>query len=249
MDAASRDTSFSSPYESHRDQANAAAKPQAIKAARLPMHHRQSSQAHSAQMRQEIAPWGTLFPTPAGCRAVSYSSWHRFSTASTNSKSSEKLRASVLLEEHGTTPDFDPPLLERCDLRVAEEVVRSNPNTARTLQRSSSGLYIAYRRKYPCIQHAQSTRTSSTSSWTTATSEGNPQPGTSEPITFEKRMVRPASTSSLLTASFKEPVSKPKPAVTPKVALENIKKEFGMKDLSVEDLPEDAFETDSEDED
>lgn len=62
-------------------------------------------------------------------------------------------------------------------------------------------------------------------------------------------MVRPASTSSLLTAGLNESSQKQQGVVPPKIAMEKIAKELGLEKMKIEDLPEDAFETDSKDED
>lgn len=227
---------------------SAQTQPQRMTQARPQTHRRNDSQVQNVLMRQDIAAWASLHPTPPGSRAVSFSSWRRFSKMSATSKSSEDMRASILLEEHGTTPEFDPPLLERCELRIPEdEAVCGNPETDRVLKRCSSGLNIAYpRRNHPRIQQTHSTRTSSTTSWITATSEAGSPPDAPKPITFTKQMVRPASTSSLLTASIKESKPKREDTMPPKDAMEKIVKEMGLENLTIDDLAEDAFETDSE---
>ena len=214
-----------------------------------PIYARNSLQEGNTLMRQSIASWNALSPVPPACRTVSFSSWRRFSTTSTNSKSSEDMRASVLLEDHGTTPEFDMPLLERCGLPVRESMPCDNPDAERTFRRSSSGLYIANNRRH--IQRIHSNhpvRTSSTSSWTTARSASSSQLDTLPEIRFQKQMVRPASTSSLLTQGIKESPPRKQRMVPPKIAMKEIAKELGLKRMNIEDLPEDAFETDSEDE-
>lgn len=73
------------------------------------------------------------------------------------------------------------------------------------------------------------------------------QPSASKPLTFSKQMIKVASTTSLLTVGFKKSSPKPSCALPPKAAIEAIGKQLGFKVLNIEDLPEDAFETDSED--
>ncbi|KAJ4299941.1 hypothetical protein N0V90_005189 [Kalmusia sp. IMI 367209] len=201
------------------------------------MCRRSSSAAHNALMRQIMEPWGSLSTTPPGCRAISYSSWRRFSTASSSPKSADEMTASTLCEASGLSRDFNPPLLERCDLRVAENIVCGKPVT------------VERQRCHPHVRHRSQTTNSSASSWTTATSECSSQAasGRSEPIAFKKETVKRRNTNSLLTASFK--AAEPKHSqrkVQPKVALAKLGKEYGIQTLSIEDLPEDAFESDSE---
>ncbi|KAF2439861.1 hypothetical protein P171DRAFT_435716 [Karstenula rhodostoma CBS 690.94] len=244
MDTASRNTSSSSLYESHQSRAETKSRP--INVA-CPEMRRTSSAEHNALMRQIMAPWGSLSSTPPACRAVSYSSWRHFSATSSNqSKSRDEMTASALLGANGLAPEFDPPVLERCNLRIAEEVLCGNP-TAEPQELPQLRQRNRNPRYYPRFQRTQSRRTSSTSSWSTFASEGSYQPGASEPITFEKQMVRPASTSSLLTMSFKGSPKASRCTEPPKVVLDKIGKEFGIESLSIDDLPEDAFESDSED--
>ncbi|KAK3215616.1 hypothetical protein GRF29_8g558694 [Pseudopithomyces chartarum] len=239
MGAPTRSTSLLSVHESSHGEAKT--QPQRIPT-RPPM--RESSQSNNMLMRQDIAAWAHLNPVPPSCQMVSFSSWRRFSATSGNSRSSEEMRASVLLEEHGTTPDYDPPLLERCPLRVDEDAASDTSNVEQNVQRSSSGQHVGNPSRYSRTQHARTARTSSTSSWTTATSDSSSRPSLSK-LDFQKRKVRPASTTSLLTEGFKE---SPKCRLPPKAAMEKIGKELGFKALKIEDLPEDAFDSDSDDE-
>ncbi|KAL1596520.1 hypothetical protein SLS60_009167 [Paraconiothyrium brasiliense] len=247
MDAASRDTSLCSVYESYLDRAETKSQP--ISVARPDMR-RSSSAEHNALMRQIIAPWGSLSSTPPACRAVSYSSWRRFSAASSNqSKSRDEMTASALLDVDGLAPQFDPPVLERCNLRIAQEVLCGNPMAEPRPELPQVRYNVRAQRYHPRFQCTQSSRTSPTGSWTTLNSESSSHPGASKPIAFKKQMVRPASTSSLLTMSFKSSPKTSQCTEPPKEALAKIGKEFGIEDLSIDDLPEDAFESDSEDED
>jgi hypothetical protein len=247
MDAASRNTSFSSLYEPYQGRAEEKSRP--INVAR-PDIRRTFSADHNAHMRQIMAPWGSLSSTPPGCRAVSYSSWRRFSATSSNqSKSRDEMTAMALLDANGLAPEFDPPMLERCNLAIAEEVLCGNPTVEppelpMLRQRNKIPRYC------PRSRRTQSSRTSSAGSWSTPTSEDSSQPGASKPITFRKQMVRPASTSSLLTMNFKgSPPKSPRCTESPQAALAKIGKDFGIEGLCIDDLPEDAFESDSEDED
>ncbi|KAL5426241.1 hypothetical protein PMIN07_011609 [Paraphaeosphaeria minitans] len=244
MDSASRNTSSSSLYDSCLDRADTKSQPIDVD---RPDIGRTSSAEHNALMRQIMAPWGSLSSTPPACRAVSYSSWRHFSATSSNhSKSRGEMTASALLGENGLAPDFSPPVLERCNLTIAEEVLCGNP-TAELPELPQLRQRNRHPRYYPLFQRTQSSRTSSTGSWSTLASEGSYRPGASEPITFSKQMVRPASKSSLLTMSFKEPPKASRCTEPPKVVLDKIGKEFGIERLSIDDLPEDAFESDSED--
>lgn len=243
MDTASRDTSFSSLYESCQQRAETS---HPINVARPDMR-RTAPAEQNALMRHIMEPWGSLSSTPPACRAVSYSSWRRFSATSSNqSKSRDEMTASALLGANGLAPEFDPPMLERCNLTIAEEVLCGNP-TAGLLELPQLRQRNRDPRYCPRFQRTTSSRASSTGSWSTLASEGSCRPGASEPINFSKQMVRPASTSSLLTMSFKESPKASRCTEPPKVALEKIGREFGIEGLSIDDLPEDAFESDSED--
>ena len=243
MGAPSRSTSLLSVPESSHGEAKT--QPQRIPT-RPPM--REPSQSHNMLMRQDIAAWAHLNPVPPSCQMVSFSSWRRFSATSGNSRSSEEMRASVLLEEHGTTPDYDPPLLERCPLRIDEDAESDASNVEQNVQRSSNGQHVGNPSRYSRTQYARTARTSSTSSWTTATSESSSRPILLLKADFQKRKVRPASTTSLLTEGFKESLNRSLCRLPPKAAMEKIGKELGFKALKIEDLPEDAFDSDSDDE-
>lgn len=247
MAIAGRDISFSSLYDSHLNRTDMKSQP--INVDRGDMR-RTNSAEHNLHMRQIMEPWGTLSSTPPACRAVSYSSWRHFSATSSNqSKSRDEMTASNLLGANALAPEFNPPVLERCDLSVTEEVPCGNPTAAAAPEMLPLRQRTRYPRYHPRHQRNQPSRTSSrTSSWSTLASEGSYRAGASDPITFSKQMVRPASTSSLLTMSFKESPKASRCAEPPKVALDKIGKEFGIEKLSIDDLPEDAFETDSEDE-
>ncbi|KAJ4351953.1 uncharacterized protein N0V89_007298 [Didymosphaeria variabile] len=247
MDAASRNTSFSSLNESYLDRAETKSQP--INVVRPDMR-RSSSAEHNALMRQIMAPWGSLSSTPPGCRAVSYSSWRRFSATSSNqSKSRNEMTASALLEVNGLAPEFDPPVLERCNLSIAEEVLCGNPTAEQLPELPQVRYNVRGQRYHPRFQRTQSSRTSSTGSWTTLTSDGISPPGAPKPIAFKKQMVRPTRTSSLLTMGFKGSPKTSQRTEPPREALVKIGKEFGIESLSIDDLPEDAFESDSENED
>ncbi|OAG02318.1 uncharacterized protein CC84DRAFT_1008919 [Paraphaeosphaeria sporulosa] len=244
MDAASQNTSFSSLYDSYLDRADTKSQPINVD---RPDMRRTASAEHNAIMRQIMEPWGNLSSTPPACRAVSYSSWRHFSATSSNqSKSRDEMTASALLGENGLAPDFNPPMLERCNLSIAEEVVCGNP-TAQPPELPQLRQRNRDPRYYPRFQRTQSRRASSTGSWSTLASESSYQMGASEPVSFNKQMVRPASTSSLLTMSFKESPKAPRCTEPPKAALDKIGKDFGIERLSIDNLPEDAFESDSED--
>jgi hypothetical protein len=247
MDAANRNTSFSSLYKSYQDRAVEKSHP--INVAR-PEMRRTFSAEHNAHMRQIMAPWASLSPTPPGCRAVSHSSWRRFSaTPSNQSKSRDEMKASALLEANGLAPQFDPPMLERCNLAIVEEVLCGNP-TAEPPELPMLRQHNRYPRYYSRFQRTRSSRTSSAGSCSTLISEDGSQSGASAPLTFRKQMVRPASTSSLLTMSFKgSPPNSSRRTESPQAAFAKIGKEFGIEGLCIDDLPEDAFESDSEDED
>ncbi|KAF2247359.1 hypothetical protein BU26DRAFT_597243 [Trematosphaeria pertusa] len=194
-----------------------------------PQHKRTTSAAHNVAMRAIIKPWGGLSYTPPGCQAVSYSSWTRFSASGTGSKSSEDLKASVLWAAQGTTPDYDPPLLERTYLGVDQPLVCGKPNRDRDEERRF------HRRNQ-----------ASTSSWSTASSEYGSQ-AASEPIIFRKEAVKGSTTSSLLTSSFKSTPPPVRIPEQPKVTME-MAKEHGLDELSTSQLPS-ATDSDDEEED
>ena len=203
------------------------------------MSRSNSSAAHNALMRQIMEPWGSLSSTPPSCEAISYSSWRRFSTASSSSRSSNEMTAAALCATNGLSRHRNPPLLERFDLRVADDFVCGKPDTGR------------YQRHGLHAQHKTQTTNSSASSWMTTPSESSSQaaPGPSQPITFKKEVVKRRNTNSLLTASVKaEEPKRLQRLVPPKDTLAKVGREYGIQTLSIEDLPEDAFESDSEDE-
>lgn len=244
MDGTSKNISSSSLDGASLDSEKAKSQPINVN---QPEMRRQLSAEHNAHMRQVIAPWGSLSSTPEGCRAVSYSSWRRFSATSSNRpRPSNEMTAAALLEANGLTAEFDPPVLERCDLSINEDIV-GNPTAELPGFRYINQQY-RNRRYNQRLRSKQFSRTSSTSSWSTLTSEDSSRSAASDSVLFQKQRVRPARTSSLLTMSFKgtpeEKSTEPSQAV-----LARIGKEFGIERLSINDLPEDAFESDSEDED
>ena len=193
---------------------------------------RKTSEAHNLTMREIIKPWAGLSSQPPGCWTVSYSSWSKFRSSSESSKSKDDMLASVLWNSRGTSPDYNPPVTEWCNLGIeaqAPAVVDSNTNARpirkRERLRKSSG---------------------SASSWSTACSCGsigleNEENG----ISFMRVPVSKVSTSSLLTISFQ---SAPGTGLWERMSpSEVLAKEMKERMLQADMLPS-AFDSDSEDE-
>jgi hypothetical protein len=157
------------------------------------LQRNKTSTGHNAVMREIIRPWADLASTPPGCRAVSFSSWTRFSSDNCKASSAD-LKASVLCAGTGTKPDFDPPLLERVYLGVDQPMACAK-----------SGPLQCDRTRIPRPEGG------SVSSWETTTS-GRTMTSTpacnmmtsTEPIAFRKIEIRasPSPSSSLLTESL-----------------------------------------------
>jgi len=145
------------------------------------------------------------------------------------------MKASVLLKACGTTPDYDPPLLERTNLGIDQSVVQCGKPKVPKMRQQHKG--------------NEKRKGSSLSSWTTAmSSEGSSVQDAmeTEPIVFHKETFRKTPTSSLLTTGFKEvEVVQEKAEKKPKIT-EEMAREFGVERLSISCLDEDAFESDSE---
>ncbi|KAF2875965.1 hypothetical protein BDV95DRAFT_603347 [Massariosphaeria phaeospora] len=190
------------------------------------------SQAHNAAMRELMRPWGSLPPTPPGSRAVSFSSWSRFSASTTSSKSSEEMTAATIWGIKGTTPDYNPPPTEWCYLGAEQPLVPGKPQDRPTRQQRQ--------------QQQQHRRQQSSGSWATASSVS--VSGTA-PIVFRKEEVRGAKTSSLLTESLKSggPCEAQSAAGVLGKQLGVGAGAGGMARLSASMLPS-AFDSDSEDE-
>jgi len=156
----------------------------------LPHPHFQRSKtstAYNAAMRQIIRPWAYLASTPPGCRAVSFSSWTRFSP-STRRKPNIDLKASVLCAATGTTPGYDPPLLECAHLGV-DQFGKSEP--ARSEERG----------RLRSESNSASLRTTARSGSRVASVAACSSMASAEPITFRKIEVKASRspTNSLLT--------------------------------------------------
>ena len=184
-------------------------------------HKRKISKEQNAAMREIIKPWAYLPSIPPGCRAVSYSSWTKFSPSSDHTKSKADLSASVLCNSSGTSSDYNPPLFERTYLGVDQPEIAGNPELK------------------PRDIHRR--RPNSGSSRPTASS--CPVTG-SEAITFRKVSVRTVSTSSLLTESLR---STPGAGLQRRDSgFGVIARELKARRLSASMLPS-AFDSDSED--
>jgi hypothetical protein len=187
-------------------------------------HLPKTSAAQNAFMHDLIRPFAGTWPTPAGCRLVSFSSWTRFSSSTENKKTSDEMKASVLWAAAGKQPDFDPPILEWTNYGVDQSIKPGNP-----LEVNQSSQ-----------RHWHVRKQDSNNSTPTAQA-------VSEPITFAKQSVRWTSTCSLLSATIKTlPVQglvrEKKPLITLEMA-----REFGINQLS-SSLLSDPFQ-DSSDED
>ncbi|KAF2002049.1 hypothetical protein P154DRAFT_150555 [Amniculicola lignicola CBS 123094] len=190
----------------------------------LPLE-RNGSKAHNIAMREIIKDWGSIPESPPGCQSISYSRWSRFSASTGSSTPTEEMKASTLWAPRGTTPDFNPPVLERTYLGVEnlDPALGQGPQ-----QRGRAG----QRRKF-----------GSDSSWMTESSRGSSR-STSEAIAFKREMVKPASTTSLLTESIKP---SPLGARRSASAIEILTKGMKNQRLSASMLPS-AFDSDSEEE-
>lgn len=188
---------------------------------------RRNPVAQNEIMREIIRSWGGVPTTPPGCRAVSFSSWTRFS-AKHRTKSSEEMKASILCAAAGTTPDYDPPLLERTYLGVDQTPHSVNPEKKDAYYRRH------HIRKQACRNDA---RTSSNSPCGSREALG--------PITFRKEVVRKAPTNSLLTRSLSSQSSVDTEGQHPRITVD-MAKEFGIKELSTSALS-DVFGSDEED--
>ncbi|KAF2675860.1 hypothetical protein K458DRAFT_492827 [Lentithecium fluviatile CBS 122367] len=217
------------------------------------LRRNKTSAVHNARMREIIRPWAELASTPPGCRAVSFSSWTRFSSDN-RSKSSDELKASVLCAANGTMPDFNPPLLEQVYLGADQPPL---PPACRKEEVKVKRIGKQQPQAQSQLHPQQRRETDSTRSWATATSSSSVASASTcstqefpEPITFRKKEVKGSLSPpcSLLTASINaspawsgEPL---KPCITEEMA-----KEFGVMKLSSSHLPETCFDDSDEEND
>ncbi|CAO2649761.1 Nn.00g010530.m01.CDS01 [Neocucurbitaria sp. VM-36] len=189
---------------------------------RRQQHSKRSSTDSNAALRELLKPWGTLPFTPQSCRAISFSSWTRFTASNTSTTPTGELKASTLCKANGLAPTYNPPASEWTYLGADQPVHAEKPGNMR---------------------RGGHRRQRSSASWTTVSSASDGGEKT-EPIQFRKQEVKIVNTSSQLTNSFKMS------AVAGKVPSkrETMMKRLGFEGMNCDELPS-AFETDSEDED
>lgn len=154
--------------------------------AQSPLHKRKASAEHNAAMRDLMKPWGSIAPSPPGCRSIMYSSWSRFNAGNISSKSSDDLKASILWAGTGTTPDFNPPVLERTYLGVVQEKP-GKPGKPRGVQ----GRRRSHRKQSDLRN-----------SWSTLSS-GSDAEVEDDRVTFKRQAIKSVSTSSLISSSLR----------------------------------------------
>jgi hypothetical protein len=175
------------------------------------LHHKRTPSAESTASLPNYTPLhnciGNITTSPSHTHIAS-ASWRRFSSKRPDSPPGE-LKASLLCKETGKSASYDPPVDEWCVLDADVPVYVGKPLQKRMMRRREEG---------------------SASSSTVSSNQ-------SGAITFKKREVKRASTSSQLTASING---------SP-VGILSAAQRMGLGDVNCEDLPS-AFD-DSDDED
>ncbi|KAF2124367.1 hypothetical protein P153DRAFT_251415, partial [Dothidotthia symphoricarpi CBS 119687] len=191
---------------------------------------RNTSAEHSAAMRDIIRSWCPPIVTPPSCRAVSFSSWSRFTTSPSKITPVGELKASIVCKASGTSPGYDPPEAEKTYLGADQPVNWQEMAKPRVGN-----------------QKKQSPKSGATGSTMDSVEEKI------EPVRFEKQLPKRANTNSQLTDSLK--ASPPRNTELPlaKGAQHRssqrmtLAQRLGLDGMKCDELPS-AFDSDSEDE-
>jgi hypothetical protein len=197
----------------------------------------QISLKHNAALRDLIQPWcgDGITEFPPQCQSVMYSHWSNFTAKPGDSKSSDDLKASVLLAPKGTISNFHPPREERIYLGSAPpyQGPTSEPGT-KSDGPMPCGVY--------CLGHWRG-KSSADNSWSTVSSGAQSDPSPKDDALFKRTVIKSTSTTSLLTRAIRisEGVETANPAGI-------LGETLGEGVLTADMLPS-AFDSDSEDED
>ena len=183
-------------------------------------HARSTSRDSIASNPTFLRPCCSNLGTSPSQRAISFSSWTRYSPSAAPTPSGQ-LKASLLCKASGTTSSYDPPVSEWTFLGAGQPVYSGKPFVR------------------PGIHQRQ--KSSGSSSTLSSMSLASEQPGA---ITFSKQPVKRISMSSQLTASIKGSSLGSIPEGTMSAV-----QRLGLEGMTCEDLPSAFDDSDDEEED